>query len=963
MAARGGDGSETTVVNPTLAVTGPPEFHSATTPSFTLATTPPGQPVEASLDGGGFGRVSSPWQPSGLAEGQHTARLRVVGAPGSEQVVTWTVDVTAPAAPTAVTVTAEAAGTLTVRWTNGSDAGSGVASHAIDYGTTSGSRNLQSLVAAPATTGQLSDLSACAIYYVTVTCVDRAGNRSTTTSELVRRVSCGGDGAFTTSALALAGSASTIAQGDFDSDGIVDVAVNENDSLRVLFGNGTAGTGDGTFRAGPQFATGSYVTAIAVADVSADRIDDILLLNDTSLQVYLGQGSDGVGSGQFTLSSTITTNLVTPQALLVQDVDADRIADVVVGDWGSNVLLVFRGGGSNGRGNGNFSFLGSVATGAAPGALAAGDFNADGIVDLAVACQSGSQVLVTHLGNGSNGRGDGSFAAMQVWLSGGFVAGDVLVADATGDGIDDLLCTLALANAVCLLAGSGSGGRGTGTFYLDEVVGVGLRPWGLVSGDFNGDNVRDYASLSYLDAGATLIEANGADGRPDGTFTTSVAGGVGSSLFRGVAADADANGSLDLLLADIDGNLVVLRGNGRAGRGDASFASRYADLQTVGAGQGLLVADFDSDRGLDLLVASYVVPGGGSEFVTLYAGEATDGRGTGVYASGTLNFVGIGPTTFAAGDFDRNAILDVAAVMSDLELLGGGNRVDVLLGGGSNGVADGTLVNGSIIPVGVTPRAIVAGDFNADAIVDLAVVNHADDTLQILLGQGSGGRGNGNFTAQTAIAAGDGPFALVSADLDFDGILDLVVGNVTGSLSGAVRVFRGQGTGGRGNGTFTAGQVLSTTHAVTSLATGDFDGDGILDLVGSNFRASGPTSGSGVTLYLGNGSGGRGDATFTAGSEIAIGGNARVVVAGDWNADRILDLAVGRADAAAVAILLGQGASGRGNGSFATPTSVTVAAPCVALVAADLDDDGVLDLATLGGEWLSLRFGGGLFRN
>ena len=59
---------------------------------------------------------------------------------------------------------------------------------------------------------------------------------------------------------------------------------------------------------------------------------------------------------------------------------------------------------------------------------------------------------------------------------------------------------------MCFLAGSGSGGRGTGTFYLDEVVGTGTRPWGLVRGDFTGDQLADYVALSYLQAGATSAQ-------------------------------------------------------------------------------------------------------------------------------------------------------------------------------------------------------------------------------------------------------------------------------------------------------------------------------------------------------------------------------------------------------------------------------------------------------------------------
>ncbi|MBL8739400.1 MAG: VCBS repeat-containing protein [Planctomycetes bacterium] len=956
MATKGGGGRETIVVNPTVQVAGVGAYSASSNVSLTSTTTPPGQPLEGQLDGGAWQAVGSPWNLVGLAEGSHTARVRVRGQPDSQQTLTWVVDTIAPAAPSGVTVAATA-DNLRVSWTAGSDAGSGLLRYTVHYGTAPGDLAEEVTITAPAVAADVPGVVACQRYWVTVTCHDQAGNVSSTTSEVPCRANCGGDGAFLGTAMVLPDFPSVVAQGDFDGDGIVDLVVGSDTQLLVLHGNGSDGRGDGTFALAQTLSAGSSVAEVVVADVDGDRLDDLVILNDTQVRVYLGQGTDGVGNGQFALLGGFSASLSVPEALVVRDFDADGILDIVVGNWGSNSLAVFGGNGSGGVPNGTYSLLGTVATGTAPGAIAVGDFNADGIADLAVACQSGVECLVTHLGNGSDGRGNGTFGAMQTWLSGGFVAGDVLVADHNGDGIDDLVCTLALANAVCFLAGSGSGGRGTGVFYLDEVVGVGVRPWGLAAGEFTGDSRTDFVSFSYLEDGATLLQANGEHGRPDGTYTTSQVGGSGSRLFRGLAADLDGNGSLDLVSTDLDGALLILRANGSRGLGDGTFGDRINDLGILGTGFGVTAGDLDGDRVLDLVVAGFTVPsGGGSDFVTYYQGPEVDGLGTGEFLSGTLQFVGSGPYATVFGDFDRNRISDVAVVCSDLDLRGGGDRVDVLLGDGTNGVGTGGVGSVNSTNVGTTPRGIVAGDFDDDAITDLAVVDNGAGTVTILLGNGTGGRGDGTFTAQTPIAVGTGPMGLTAGDFDADGITDLAVALRAGDGAGSVRVLLGGGTDGAGDGTFTAGGLTSLAGGLYGVTAGDFDADGITDLVVSVYRSVGATSSSGFFVLLGNGSDGRGDGTFTASGEVAAGGNVTAVTAGDWNGDRILDLALARDDAT-LAILIGNGTAGRGDGTFGVVTSVAIGIAAFGLTNADLDGDGALDLIAVGFEQMAIRFG------
>jgi hypothetical protein len=136
--------------------------------------------------------------------------------------------------------------------------------------------------------------------------------------------------------------------------------------------------------------------------------------------------------------------------------------------------------------------------------------------------------------------------------------------------------------------------------------------------------------------------------------------------------------------------------------------------------------------------------------------------------------------------------------------------------------------------VGYDPSYIVAGDFNGDGILDLAVANLASNsshpaTVTVLLGNG-----NGTFTptAQT-LATGNLPYSVAIGDFNGDGIPDLVTANAG---SNTATVFLGNG-----DGTFTAGPTPALGTDPLFAAVGDFNGDGLSDIAGAdnypNFQA------------------------------------------------------------------------------------------------------------------------------
>jgi hypothetical protein len=548
-----------------------------------------------------------------------------------------------------------------------------------------------------------------------------------------------------------------------------------------------------------------------------------------------------------------------------------------------------------GNGDGTFQAPQTYSSGGSEAyAVAVGDVNNDGIPDVIVAngCQSASQCVNGAVGV-LLGNGNGTFQAAQTYSSGGVVASSVTTADVNRDGNLDLIVANQCLDSTCASGGvSVLMGKGNGKFQAPKTYpSGGLTAVSVMVGYFTGTHKVD------------VVVANQCQ------------------------SSANCNGNVGVLLGNGDGTFQATQ----------SYASGGYTAVSVAVG------DFDVDGKTDLVVANQCQSSGncsnGNVGVLLGNGDGTFQTAQN-YASGGNNTASV-----AVSDLSGDGPADLV-VANQCQALGNCNvgSVSILIGNG-----DGTFQTAqNYVSDGVFAQSAGVGDWNGDKKPDLAIVNqcqtsgNCDGTVTILLGNG-----DGTFQSPPSYASGGYEAdAVAVGDLNGDGKPDLVVANLCQSIScspgnnGTVSVLLGNG-----DGTFQPAQKYTTAgFGTSSVAIGDFNGDGNADVVVANqCSTSDCESGGSVSILLGNGNG-----TLRPAKTYASGGyTSLAVAAADFNTDGNLDLAVANqcqdtsCENGSVSVLMGNG-----DGTFQSAQSFSSAGYETNFVAVgDFNADGNADLA------------------
>lgn len=217
------------------------------------------------------------------------------------------------------------------------------------------------------------------------------------------------------------------------------------------------------------------------------------------------------------------------------------------------------------------------------------DFNGDGIPDLLVGDGTAYAYNGTQTVTALLGTGTGTFTVAESTPTGGEF-GSIAIADFNGDGIPDVALANTTANLVTLLLG-----KGDGTFIAASVAPSSTNSNIIATADFNGDGVPDLVGINYNSDTAIVLLGNG-----DGTFTQVASGpATGGSPTSIAVGDFNGDGKTDLAFPNsTTGTLTVLLGNG-----DGTFTPAASSPISVVKGTGLvLVGDFNGDGKADLII-------------------------------------------------------------------------------------------------------------------------------------------------------------------------------------------------------------------------------------------------------------------------------------------------------------------------------------------------------------------------
>jgi len=339
-------------------------------------------------------------------------------------------------------------------------------------------------------------------------------------------------------------------------------------------------------------------------------------------------------------------------------------------------------------------------------------------------------------------------------------------------------------------------------------------------------------------------------------------------------ADFNGDGNLDLVVANSGSdNVTILLGDGKGTFVEAKGSPFPAGHQP----NDICIGDFNGDGKLDLAIANH-----GVKYLTVLLG---DGHGGFSPAPGSPVKVLSRPHTHgvASGDFNRDGKLDLVTESW------GENKVTVVFGDGRGGFASPGVQFG----VGKMPyQRVRVADVNLDGNADILTTNLEGDSVTVLLGDG---KGSFHEAAGSPFPCGKTPFALAIGDLNGDGKPDLAIGNWAGQpeerKGEGVTIMLGDGKGGF---KVLAGSPFPTGAGPGRIAIGDVDGDGVPDVVVTNYLSHS------VTVLRGQ------NGTFKQAGIIPVGKHPQGVALGDLNGDGKADIVVTNSDDNNISILFGK---------------------------------------------------------
>ncbi len=739
---------------------------------------------------------------------------------------------------------------------------------------------------------------------------------------------------------------------DLDGDGKLDIIIANRSANTISVYHNTSSIGSITassFNLKVDFAVGDSPSSIAIGDLDGDGKVDIATANVNSNSISVLHNTSVLGS---LTSSSFATKVdfltaLNPQTVAMGDLDGDSKIDLVSANLTTNNISVFLNTSNPGNLNaGSFATKADFITGNSPIALIIGDLDTDGKSEIATANFDSNSISI--LKNTST-IGNASFANKVDFIT-GTSPQSINIGDLDGDGKPDLVVANASDNSISFFRNIGIGNLSVGSFAAKIDFVAGERPTSASIGDLDGDGRPD---LAVTNSGSrfvsvmrnvlppTITSFNPAYAKPGdvvsliGTnFNTTLANNV--VYFGATKAIVTAATTTSLTVTVPKGATyapiyILNKSTTLAAYSSSNFMPIYSpakttvtindfqpkkDYTTGDNPQFVAIGDLDGDGKSDLAIANQT-----SNTVSLFLNTSINGV---INLAAKIDIAtGTTPRSIAIGDINGDGRVDLAITNQ------ASNTVSVLINTSSNGII--SFASKVDFTTGIMPVSIAIGDIDLDGKPDLIIANEGSNTVSILRNAGNGGVTN--FETKADYPTGANPYGIVVGDINGDGLLDVAVTNFndnTVSILGNTSV--------NGNLSFVAKLDFATGNSPSSIAIGDLDGDSKPDLAIVN-------SSSGSASVLRNTSNGS-IFNFATKVDFSSGLEPKSIAIGDINGDEKPDLVIGNVNAGTYILSVLRNTSAIGALSFLPNVDFATNDSPWSIAIADMDGDGKSDMVS-----------------